>query len=142
MTFVDADGKRHTVSIPWAIAADLVPLLEQVAAAQAQTMADLTRLPQACEVGHAVRDRKDLLRFDNEPPYAIGLEAAAALGRALQEETECQTPAAVVALERRLQPPRALPERVVGNEALTRISYCRQVELPPRKENSRGSRHC
>ena len=36
MTFVDADGKRHTVSIPSAIAADLVPLLEQVAADQAQ----------------------------------------------------------------------------------------------------------
>src|SRR6185437_15679934 len=51
MTFVDADGKRHTVSIPSAIAADLVPLLEQVAAAQAQTMAELTRLPKACKVG-------------------------------------------------------------------------------------------
>ena len=88
MTFVDACGKRHTVSIPSAIAADLVPLLEQVAADQSQTMAELTRLPKACEVGHAIRDRKVLLRFDNEPPYAIGLEAAAALGRALQEETE------------------------------------------------------
>jgi hypothetical protein len=88
MTFVDAKGKRYTVSIPSAIAADLVPLLEQVAADQAKTMAELTRLPKACEVGHAVRDRKVLLRFDNEPPYAIGLEAAAALGRALQEETE------------------------------------------------------
>ena len=88
VTFVDADGKRHTVSIPSAIAADLVPLLEQIAAAQAQTVAELTRRPKACEVGQAVRDRKVLLRFDNEPPYAIGLEAAAALGRALQEETE------------------------------------------------------
>ncbi|SRR4249919_2449532 len=88
MTFVDADGKRHTVSIPSAIAADLVPLLERVASDQTQTIGELTRLPKACEVGHAVRDRKVLLRFDNEPPYAIGLEAAAALGRALQEETE------------------------------------------------------
>ena len=87
-TFVDADGKRYTVSIPSAIAADLVPLLEQVAAEQAQTMAELPRLPKACEVAHAVRERKILLRFDNEPPYAISLEAAAALGRALQEETE------------------------------------------------------
>ena len=80
MTFVDADGKRHTVSIPSAIAADLVPLLEQVAADQAQSMAELTRVPKSCEVGHAVLDRKVLLRFDNEPPYAIGLDAAAALG--------------------------------------------------------------
>jgi hypothetical protein len=76
------------VSIPSAIAADLVPLLERVASDQTQTIGELTRLPKACEVGHAVRDRKVLLRFDNEPPYAIGLEAAAALGRALQEETE------------------------------------------------------
>jgi hypothetical protein len=88
MTFVDADGKRYTVSIPSAIAADLVPLLEEVASEQALTMDERTRLPKACEVGHAVRDRKVLLRFDNEAPYAIGLEAAAALGRALQEETE------------------------------------------------------
>jgi hypothetical protein len=88
MTLVDADGKRYTVSIPSAIAADLVPLLEQVASKQGQTTAERTRLPKACEVGHAVRDGKVLLRFDNEPPYAIGLEAAAALGRALQEETE------------------------------------------------------
>ena len=76
------------MSIPSAIAADLVPLLEQVAADQAQTMAELTRLPKACAVGHAVRDRKVLLRFDDEPPYAIGIEAAAALGRELQEQTE------------------------------------------------------
>ena len=58
MTFVDAHGKRYTVSIPSAIAADLVPLLEQVAADQAQTMAELTRLPKACEVGHAIRTAK------------------------------------------------------------------------------------
>jgi hypothetical protein len=88
MTFVDAGGKRYTVSIPSAVAADLVPLLEHLAAEPAQTTAERTRSPKACEVGHAVRDRKVLLRFDNEPPYAIGLEAAVALGRALQEETE------------------------------------------------------
>ena len=87
-TFVDTDGKRYNVNIPSAIAAVLVPLLERVAAEEARTLAEMPRLPKACEVGHAVRDRKVLLRFDNEPPYAIGLEAAAALGRALQEETE------------------------------------------------------
>ena len=32
MTFVDAGGKRYTVSIPSAVAADLVPLLEHLAA--------------------------------------------------------------------------------------------------------------
>ncbi len=29
-----------------------------------------------------------LLRFDEEPPYAIGLEAADILGRELQEQSE------------------------------------------------------
>jgi hypothetical protein len=35
-----------------------------------------------------MRERKVLLRFDDEPPYAISLEAAAALSRDLQEESE------------------------------------------------------
>ena len=41
-----------------------------------------------CEVGHAVAEHMVLLRFDKEPPYAIGVEAAEALGRELQEQSE------------------------------------------------------
>jgi hypothetical protein len=88
MTFVDAAGRRSTISIPSALAADLIPVLQQVAAAQMPMMGELTRLPRACVVGSAIRERKVLLRFDDEPPYAISLEAAAVLSRDLQEESE------------------------------------------------------
>ena len=88
ITFVDAAGGRCTISIPSAMAADLIPVLQQVAAVEAPGAGELTRLPTACVVGHAVRERKVLLRFDDEPPYAISLEAAAALSRELEEESE------------------------------------------------------
>ena len=88
MKFVDADGEEHAVSIPSAIAADLVPVLEAVAAAQPRaTGGEMTRLPKTCAVGHATGDRMVLLRFDNEAPYAIELEVAQALAEQLQEQS-------------------------------------------------------
>ena len=89
MTFVDAGGQSFTLSIPAGIAADLVPILESIAADQKRASAmELTRLPKACAVGRAIGERMVLLRFDEEPPYAIGLEAAETLGRELQEQSE------------------------------------------------------
>jgi hypothetical protein len=88
MTFVDADGRPYTISIPSTIAAELVPVLEQVASHLGSSAAELTRIPKECAVGHAIRERKVLLRFDDEPPYALGVEEAEALGRELQEQTE------------------------------------------------------
>jgi hypothetical protein len=88
MTFVDADGEAHTISIPAALAADLVPVLESVAATQMQAGgAEFTRLPKTCAVGHATSDRMVLLRFDDEAPYAIGLEVAQALAEQIQEQS-------------------------------------------------------
>jgi hypothetical protein len=96
MTFVDVSGQRHAISIPARIAADLIPVLQSVAAHQTKKGGpDFTRLPQKFAVGHAVGERMVLLRFDAEPPYAIGVEVAEALGRELQEQSEH------VALERR-----------------------------------------
>lgn len=93
LTFVDADGERHAISIPAAIAADLVPVLESVAAAQRAGAGEMTRLPTTCTVGHARGDRMVLLRFDDEAPYAIDLEVAQALAEQLQEQSEelCET---------------------------------------------------
>ena len=88
MTFVDAVGQRHKISIPFTIAADLIPVLESATADSRRDSGDLTRLPHLCEVGHAVAEHMVLLRFDQEPPYAIGVEAAEALGRELQEQSE------------------------------------------------------
>ena len=88
MTFVDAGGQRHKISIPFAIAADLIPVLESVAGDRNTGGADFTRLPREFAVGHADAERMVLLRFDSEPPYAIGVETAEALGRELQERSE------------------------------------------------------
>src|ERR1700687_4676854 len=74
MTFVDAGGQRHKISIPFTIAANLIPVLESVAADSKAGGADLARLARAFAVGHADAERMVLLRFDNEPPYAIGVE--------------------------------------------------------------------
>jgi hypothetical protein len=88
MTFVDAGGERHKISIPFTIAADLIPVLETVAGDRNAGGADFTRLPREFAVGHAVAERMVLLRFDKEAPYAIGVDAAEALGRELQEQSE------------------------------------------------------
>lgn len=88
LTFVDAEGQRHAISIPSAVAADLVPVLESVAAARpAGAAGELTRLPKTCAVGHATGERMVLLRFDDEAPYAIELEVAQALAEQLQEQS-------------------------------------------------------
>ena len=88
MTFVDAGGERHKISIPFTIAVDLIPVLETVAGNRNAGGADFTRLPREFAVGHAVAERMVLLRFDKEAPYAIDVEAADALGRQLQEQSE------------------------------------------------------
>jgi hypothetical protein len=88
MTFVDAGGRRHIISIPFTIAADLIPVLESAAANSKMDGADLTRLPRTFAVGHAAAERMVLLRFDKEPAYAIGVEDAEVLGRELQEQSE------------------------------------------------------
>ena len=109
MTFVDAGGERHKISIPFTIAADLIPVFETLAgdrnageeeAPAAEVVgdggvggrnaggADFTRLPREFAVGHAIAEHMVLLRFDKEAPYAIGIEAAEALGRELQEQSE------------------------------------------------------
>lgn len=89
LTFVDADGQQYAISIPAAIAADLVPVLESVAATQPPPPGgELTRVPKTCAVGQATGDRMILLRFDDEAPYAIDLEVAQALAEQLQEQSE------------------------------------------------------
>ena len=88
LTFADAEGRQYALSLPTAIAADLVPVLEAVAAAHPRAGGgELTRLPKTCAVGHATGDRMVLLRFDNEAPYAIELEVAQALAEQLQEQS-------------------------------------------------------
>lgn len=89
LIFVDADGEPCAISIPSALAADLVPVLESIAALspRAAGTAEMTRLPKTCSVGHATGERMVLLRFDDEAPYAIELEVAQALAEQIQEQS-------------------------------------------------------
>jgi hypothetical protein len=89
LTFIDAKGEEYAISIPSALAADLVPVLESIAAltTRATGTAEMTRLPKTCSVGHATGERMVLLRFDDEAPYAIELEVAQALAEQLQEQS-------------------------------------------------------
>ena len=57
MTFVDATGQRHKISIPFTIAADLIPVLESAAADKRSDGGDLTRIPRTFAVGHAAAER-------------------------------------------------------------------------------------
>lgn len=96
LTFVDSAGETYALSIPSALAADLVPVLESIAALapRAAGVAEMTRLPRTCSVGHATGERMVLLRFDDEAPYAIELEVAQALAEQIQEQSSEMSEAA------------------------------------------------
>jgi hypothetical protein len=89
LTFIDSKGQECSLSIPSALAADLVPVLESIAALSPRgaAVAEMTRVPKTCSVGHATGERMVLLRFDDEAPYAIELEVAQALAEQLQEQS-------------------------------------------------------
>jgi hypothetical protein len=89
MTFVDAGGERHTISLPSCVASDLVPVIQSLAAdSRLPAAADFTRIPQQFEVGCAEGERMVLVRFDGEVPYGLGVEIAEALSRELQEQSD------------------------------------------------------
>lgn len=89
LTFVDARGAKRTLSLPRDVAADLVPVLASLSAGMSAT-GDLkfTKTPKYCQVGHARNQRLVLIKFDDDPPYALDLEEAENLCRDLREEAE------------------------------------------------------
>lgn len=88
MTFVDASGKKQTISLPVGIAADLVPVLQSLAAGLNNTGIEFTKIPKSTAVGSARHERLVLVRFDDDPPYALNLDDAENLWRGLREEAE------------------------------------------------------
>jgi hypothetical protein len=87
MTFVDAGGQRHTLSVPVGLAADLADVLRSLATrANGSGEPQFTRLPKQLAVASAKHERLVLLRFDDEPPYGFGLDEAENLWRGLREE--------------------------------------------------------
>ena len=87
LTFVDAKGGRQTLSLPTRIASELAPVIQSLCPGNAAGP-QYTKRPKNCAVGRARYERLVLLRFDDEPPYALDIADAETLWRGLCEETE------------------------------------------------------
>jgi hypothetical protein len=89
LTFVDATGAKRTLSLPRGMAADLVPVLASLSADMSATgELKFTKTPKHCQVGRARHQRLVLIKFDDDPPYALDVEEAENLCRDLREEAE------------------------------------------------------
>ena len=88
MTFVDASGERQTISLPVGVAADLVPVLQSLSAGCGNPAMQFTKMPKSAAVGSARHARMVLIRFDDDPPYALGVDEAEHLWREVREEAE------------------------------------------------------
>ena len=89
MTFVDASGKRQSVSLPAAVAADLAQVLKALSTELGDSgNARYTRMPRQLAVGTARDERLVLIRFDDEPPYGLEADEAENLWRDLREQAE------------------------------------------------------
>ena len=89
LTFVDAKGKKHTLSLPIGLAADLGPVLKSLAeSVRGANGAKFTKIPKEWAVGTARHERLVLIKFDDDPPYGLDLDVAESLWRDVREETE------------------------------------------------------
>jgi hypothetical protein len=89
LTFVNARGDKYTLSLPIDIAADLAPVLGLLAqSVPGANGAKFTKIPKQWAVGTARHERLVLLKFDDDPPYALDPEVAETLWREVREETE------------------------------------------------------
>jgi hypothetical protein len=89
MTFVDGEGRRQTISLPATVAADLVPVLKSLSEGLSNSeKGQFTRMPRQMAVGSAKHERLVLIRFDDEPPYALDPDEAENLWREVREEAE------------------------------------------------------
>ncbi len=88
MTFVDASGMTQTISLPVDVAADLVSVLQSLSAGRSKTGIEFTKMPKSTAVGSARYERLVLVRFDDDPPYALDLDEAETLWRGVREQAE------------------------------------------------------
>jgi hypothetical protein len=89
LTFLGANGKKHTISMPVAVAAELASVLQSLAdSIQGRSGGEFTKLPKQLAVGNARHERLVLIKFDDDPPYALDPDVAESLWREVREETE------------------------------------------------------
>jgi hypothetical protein len=89
LTFVDGQGRRQTLNLPAAVAADLAEVLQSLAADMVQrTYGQLTKMPKQTAVASARHERLVLIKFDDDPPYGLDVDEAESLWRGLRDEAE------------------------------------------------------
>ena len=89
LTFADAEGRTRSISMPSRVAADLVPILNSLAASLPSADGPkFTKVPKDWAVGHSHHERLVLIRFDEDPPYGLAIDDAADLWREVREEAE------------------------------------------------------
>src|SRR5262245_26595961 len=88
MTFVDASGNKQTISLPVGVAAGLVPVLQSLSVGLGNSHIGFTKMPKSTAVGSARHERLVLVRFDDDPPYALNLDEAENLWRGVRAEAE------------------------------------------------------
>jgi hypothetical protein len=88
LTFVDGRGRRQTLNLPAAVAADLAEVLQSLSADMVQrTYGQLTKMPKQTAVASARHERLVLIKFDDDPPYGLDPDEAENLWREVREET-------------------------------------------------------
>jgi hypothetical protein len=88
LSFFDARGEQQIVSLPVGVACDLVPVLNSLVddVSRSGNGRRFTKMPRQWAVGTAQHERLVLLKFDDDPPYALDPEVAETLWREVREE--------------------------------------------------------
>jgi hypothetical protein len=88
LTLADVKGHRQILSLPLSLATDLASVLLSSAKNSKAAGARLTKMPSTFYVGHATHQRLVLVKFDDDPPYALNLDDARMLSRQMLDESE------------------------------------------------------
>ena len=88
ITFADARGQLHAVSITAATARSLSSALEDFAAASRSDGPVATKMPRQFAVGSGRFQQVVLVRFEDDIPYGLEAPQAVQLGRALVAQAE------------------------------------------------------
>ena len=99
LTLTDTKGGRQILSLPMSLATDLASVLLAAAKNSKGVAARLTKMPSPFYVGHATHQRLVLVKFDDDPPYALNLDDARMLSRQMLDESETAARSKVPALQ-------------------------------------------
>jgi hypothetical protein len=99
LTLAGTKGDSQILTLPMSLATDLASVLVSAAKNSKAVEARLTKMPSTYYVGHATYQRLVLVKFDDDPPYALNLEDARMLSRQMLDESETAARSKVPALQ-------------------------------------------